>query len=586
MATSEGLSVTGEAQIHVPAVVETQYLASAYHCAGIPLLRQTRASALPFTSRAGRAAEDAILQNKANFRMAQLRLSAGKKKGYANSGELRVCENKANSQQKRQGGPLPATRGADGFETRPYLPLPGHRYGEQARVQNGGQGPGPSVECRAMDGYNLVSFSGIFVITGLAWGLSADRRNLNWRVIGWGIALQLLIALFVFVIPAGTSVFLVVNEAIVKVLDSASAGAHFVFGRLALGPGQVSTDGAESLGFMLAFQAFPTIIFFSALIAILYYVGIMPVVIKAFAWVFTRLMRVSGAESLVTASNIFVGVESNLTIKPYLARMTSSELCTVLTAGMATVASNVMALYVLTLQKQFPTIAGHLVSASLLSAPAALVTSKLLLPESGQPETLGLHVEPYYERDSSLFEAIINGANAGVRMIVGIVALLIAVLGLVALIDLVLAGIGVSVNPLLGTEGEWSLSNFFGYLFYPVTLALGVPPCDAGQISRIIGERLIVTEVASYKDLAVVMEKGLLHYQRSAVIATYALCGFAHLASMAIFVGSVCALAPTCTKRIGPIAVRALVAATLACLMTACVAGTFFTEGSILLGGS
>ena len=201
----------------------------------------------------------------------------------------------------------------------------------------------------------------------------------------------------------------------------------------------------------------------------------MPRLIKAFAWVFTRLMRVSGAESLVTASNIFVGVESNLTIKPHLAKLTASELCTVLTAGMATVASNVLALYVLTLQKQFPTIAGHLISASLLSAPAALLMSKILLPESGKPETLGLHVEPYYERDSSLFEAIINGANAGVRMIAGIVALLIAVLGLVALVDLVLSSVGDWLNPLLGTEGRWSLGGLFGYLFYPLTLVLGVP---------------------------------------------------------------------------------------------------------------
>jgi CNT family concentrative nucleoside transporter len=436
-----------------------------------------------------------------------------------------------------------------------------------------------------MDGYNLVSFTGLFLLLGLAWVLSADRRNLNWRLIGWAVALQLFVALFVFVIPAGTSAFLVLNRVIVKVLDSAGEGARFVFGRLALGPGQTSGAGVESLGFILAFQAFPTIIFFSALIAILYYIGLMPLLIKAFARVFTRLMRVSGAESLVTASNIFVGVESNLTVKPYLARMTDSELCTVLTAGMATVASNVMALYVLTLQKQFPTIAGHLVSASLLSAPAALVMSKLLLPEGGKPETLGLHVEPYYERDGSLFEAIINGANAGVRMIVGIVALLIAVLGLVALVDLVLASVGGSANPLLGVEGKWSLGGLFGYLFYPVTLALGVPAADAGVISRIIGERLIVTEVVAYQDLGAALEKGLFHYERSAVIATYALCGFTHLASMAIFVGSLCALAPQCTKRIGPVAVRALVAATLACLMTACVAGTFFTEGSILLGG-
>lgn len=437
-----------------------------------------------------------------------------------------------------------------------------------------------------MDRYNLVSFAGIFVLMGLAWALSAERRNINWRVIGWGVGLQLLVALFIFVVPAGTRAFLLVNDIVVKVLDSAGEGARFVFGRLALGPGQVGKDGAESLGFILAFQAFPTIIFFSALIAILYYVGIMPRVIKGFAWIFTKLMRVSGAESLVVASNIFVGVESNLTIKPHLAGLTASELCTVLTAGMATVASNVLALYVLTLQKQFPTIAGHLVSASLLSAPAALLMSKLLLPENGKPATLGLHVEPYYERDSSLFEAIINGANAGVRMIVGIVALLIAVLGLVALVDLVLSGIGDSVNPWLGTEGRWSLGGLFGYVFYPLTLVLGVPLSDAGEIARIIGERLIVTEVAAYGDLAVAMENGSLQHPRSAVIATYALCGFAHVASMAIFVGSVCALAPQRAKDIGPIAVRALVAATLACLMTACVAGTFFTEGSILLGGS
>jgi CNT family concentrative nucleoside transporter len=437
-----------------------------------------------------------------------------------------------------------------------------------------------------MNSYNLISFAGIFILAGVAWALSADRRNVNWRVIGWGIGLQLLIAWFIFDVPAGAKVFLVVNDVVVKILDSAGEGARFVFGRLALGPGQVGKDGAESLGFILAFQAFPTIIFFSALIAILYYVGIMPLVIKGFAWIFTRLMRVSGAESLATASNIFVGVESNLTIKPHLATLTASELCTVLTAGMATVASNVLALYVLTLQKQFPTIAGHLISASLLSAPAALLMSKLLLPESGKPVTLGLNVEPYYERESSLFEAIINGANAGLRMIAGIVALLIAVLGLVALVDLVLSGIGDSMNPMLGTEGRWSLSGLFGYVFYPLTLVLGVPPSDAGVVSRIIGERLIVTEVAAYGDLAAAMENGLLQHPRSAVIATYALCGFAHVASMAIFVGSVCALAPQCTKGIGPIAVRALIAATLACLMTACVAGTFFTEGSILLGGT
>jgi CNT family concentrative nucleoside transporter len=435
-----------------------------------------------------------------------------------------------------------------------------------------------------MDVYNLISFSGIFVLMGIAWALSRDRRNVNWRVIFWGVVLQVLVALFIFVVPAGAKVFLVVNNAVVKVLESASEGAKFVFGRLAIPPGQVSSSGEESLGFILAFQGFPTIIFFSALIAILYYIGVMPLIVRAFAWVFTRLMRISGAEALVASSNIFVGIESTLTVKPYLARMTQSELCTILTAGMATVASNVLALYVFSLQKVFPTIAGHLVSASLLSAPAAVVMSKIIFPEGQTPETLGMAVKPFYEKESSIIEAIISGANSGVKMIVGIVALLIAVLGLVALVDLILGGIGTWVNQLFGWEGQWSLKAILGYVFYPVTLVLGVPISDVTVVSKIIGERLVVTEVVSYQDLASALEKGLLTYERSAVVTTYALCGFAHLASMAIFVGGVCALAPHRSKDIGGAAVRALVAATLACLMTACVAGTFFTEGSILLG--
>lgn len=435
-----------------------------------------------------------------------------------------------------------------------------------------------------MDIYNLVSFAGIFILVGFAWLLSADRKNMNWRVIAWGVGLQILIALFIFVVPAGSKVFLVVNDIVIKILDSASAGAKFTFGPLALPPGQVSETGEQSLGFILAFQAFPTIIFFSALIAILYYLGIMQLIIRGFAYVFTKLMRISGAESLVASSNIFVGIESTLTVKPYLNRMTDSEICTILTAGMATVASNVLALYVFSLKPQFPAIAGHLVSASLLSAPAALVMSKIIFPEKQTPETLGTHVRPFYEKENSIFEAIINAANTGVRMIVGIAALLIAVLGLVALVDLILSGLGAKINPLFGWDFEWSLKAIFGYIFYPFTLILGIPPSDAGTVSKIIGERLIVTEVVAYKDLAIALEQNSFQNERSAVITTYALCGFAHLASMAIFVGGISALAPDRVRNIGKVAFRALLAATLACLLTACVAGTFFTKGSILLG--
>jgi CNT family concentrative nucleoside transporter len=318
--------------------------------------------------------------------------------------------------------------------------------------------------------------------------------------------------------------------------------------------------------------------------SLLYFVGVMPLLVRAFARVFTALMRVSGAESLCTASNIFVGIESALTIKPHLAAMTRSELCTVLTAGMATVASNVMAVYVFSLKAEFPAIAGHLISASILSAPAALVMSKLLLPETETPQTLGRSVAPYYEKDSTLYEAVIRGANDGVRLIVGIVALLIAVLGLVALLDLVLTGLGTRLNGLAGIHVDWSLRGLLGWVFYPFVLLTGVPPSDAVAVARIVGERAIVTEVVAYQDLAAAIQNGGLSDPRSIVITTYALCGFAHLASMAIFVGGISALVPGQTRTLARLGLRALVAATLACLMTAAVAGAFYSGESVLMG--
>jgi CNT family concentrative nucleoside transporter len=295
-------------------------------------------------------------------------------------------------------------------------------------------------------------------------------------------------------------------------------------------------------------------------------------------------MKISGAESLCASSNIFVGIESATTIRPYLERMTKSELCTILTAGMATIASTVLAIYILILQKQFPTISGHLVSASFLSAPSAIIMSKLLMPETGHPETLGIDVMPHYEKESSMIEAIINGANAGLKLAVGVVALLVAFLGLVALADFISAGAGAKVNEVVGLNIDWSLKGLLGYVFYPFTIIIGVPPVDAFEISKVIGERAIVTETKSYMDLAVLIDGGVLKDPRSAFLATYALCGFAHIASLAIFVGGIAALVPSRTADLSAVGPRALLAATLACLMTAAVAGTFFNGGSILLG--
>ena len=431
--------------------------------------------------------------------------------------------------------------------------------------------------------YNLVSLFGIVVLLGIAFLFSNNRRKINYRIIYWGIGIQIIFAGFIFLMPVGAKFFLYLNDIVVQIMNSSAAGAKFLFGRLALPPGTQNEYGETSLGFYLAFQALPTIIFFSALVSILYFYGIMQKVIKGFSYVFTKLMRISGAESLSAASNIFVGIESAFTIRPFLNRMTKSELCTVLTAGMATVSSNILALYIFTLHNEFPTIAAHLISASILSAPAAIIMSKVLFPETETPETLGLKINPHYKKESSLFESIINGSNGGVRLIVGIAAVLVAVIGLVALVDLFLGLMGTNINSLTNSDFKYSLANIFGYIFYPLTLILGIPFSDVLEASKIIGERIIVTEVVSYQDLSLAIKDGVITNPRSITIITYALCGFAHLASMAIFVGGISAIATERRREIASLGFRSLFAATLACLMTACIAGVFFTDSSILL---
>jgi CNT family concentrative nucleoside transporter len=435
-----------------------------------------------------------------------------------------------------------------------------------------------------MTAYNLVSFLGIFIIAGFAWLLSANRKVVNWRVVGWGIGLQFLFAFFVFVVPAGTQFFLFVNRVVVTLLGSATAGTRFIFGRLALPPGTTNEAGETSLGSILAFQGLSTIIFFAALIGALYYLGVMPYFVRLFARVFTKLMRVSGAESLCVSSEIFVGVESSLVVRPHLAGMTRSELTTILTAGMSTIASTVLAVYVFLLQKEIPAIAGHLVSASLLAAPATLVISKLLMPETETPETLGIDIKPHYEKEDNLILAVMSGAKNGLQLLGGIITLLLAFLGLLALVDLILGWGGGYLNSWFGWNLDWSFRTFLGFLFYPFTLVLGVPPADALSIARVIGERTVATEVASFKDLSQLLAQGALQSPRSALIGSYAICGFAHVASLAIFIGGISALAPSRTKDLSRLGFRALLAATLVGLMTAAVAGTFFTGSSILLG--
>jgi len=429
--------------------------------------------------------------------------------------------------------------------------------------------------------YNLISFAGVFVLVFFAFLLSPGKRHINWRVIIWGLGLQFLVGFVLFVLPAGQRFFLVVNDLVVAILDCAGEGSRFLFGPLAAPSGE-----DNSLGFILAFQALPTIIFFSALVSALYYLRVLPWLIRFFATVFTRLMRVSGAESLCVSSNIFVGIESALTIRPHVARMTRSELLTILTAGMSTIASSVLAFYTFILRDQFPNIAGHLVSASLLSAPAALVMSKLLLPEIEHPETLGISISPYYKKEGSMIEAIISGANAGLKLVAGIAALLVAFLGLAALVNLGFGALGNLVNTITGWSIAWTLEGAMSLAAYPLTIVVGVPPADAPEVARLIGERLILTEVPAYMDLAELIETQAFNNERSIVIATYALCGFAHIAALAIFVGGISAIAPEKSKTIASLSFRALLAATLACLLTSAVAGSFFNSGGIILNAS
>ena len=423
--------------------------------------------------------------------------------------------------------------------------------------------------------HHLVSAAGFLIFAGIAWLLSTDRRKVAWKTIAWGVALQLLIGLLIFRVPASRLPFLWLNDGVLGLLNASKAGTAFLFGPLAASPGE-----AGSVGFILLFQVLPVAIFFAAFTALLYHLRLLQWVVRLFAKVFHRTMGISGAESLCGAANIFVGVESALVIRPYLDKMTRSELLTVLTTGMATVASSTLGIYVAFLTGVFPQIAGHLLSASVLAIPAAIVVCKLLVPETENPETaLGVPPEDESARARNLMSAIIEGSMDGLKLAAGISALLIAILGLVALGDKML-GLGSSW---FGMTEPLSLVRILSWVFRPFAYLLGIQSSDIPMAARLLGERVILTEVVSYNDLAQLISSGQVSDGRTVVILSYALCGFAHVASVAIFVGGTAALAPKRRDDLAALGWRALVAATLATLMTGCVAGIFSNGEGVLL---
>ena len=423
---------------------------------------------------------------------------------------------------------------------------------------------------------HLTSLLGFFVLAALAWLCSANRRAVKWKSIAWGLGLQLVIGLLVFRLPGSRHVFVWLNDVVTAVLDASKAGTNFLLGPLAAAPGEQG-----SVGFVLAFQALPIAIFVSAFAAALYHLRLLQPVVRVFAKLFHRTLGLSGAEALCSSANIFVGVESALVIRPYLARMTQSELLMVLTSGMATVASTTLGIYVLMLQKSFPQIAGHLLSASVISIPAAVVMVKLLLPETGTPETAGeLPPDDEAEHAGNLISAIIAGAMDGLRLAAGIAALLIAGLGIVALFDKTLA---LLPPHWLGMSEPLTLVKLLGWIFYPFAILLGIARPDWAEAGRLLGERIMLTEVVSYQDMAQMAAHGVLVDPRTVVILSYALCGFAHVASLAIFVGGTAALEPSRRDDLAALGLRALLAATLATLMTGCVAGVFSDGSGVLL---
>src|SRR3569832_230678 len=422
--------------------------------------------------------------------------------------------------------------------------------------------------------HHAVSLVGFVIFAGVAWLLSSNRRRVAWKTIAWGVALQLIIGLIIFRLPVSQRVLLWVNDAVVVLLNASKSGSSFLFGPLAASPGETG-----SVGFILVFQVLPVVIFFAAFTAMLYHLRVLQIFVRLFARLFHRTMRISGAESLSSAANIFVGIESALVIRPYLARMTRSELLLILTTGMGTVASSTLGVYVAFLTGVFPQIAGHLISASILAIPACVVVSKLLVPETETPETLAaVPAEDESSRSKSLIGAIIEGAMDGLRLAAGISALLIAILGIIALIDKLL---GVA-SSWIGMSEPLSMVRILGWVFYTLAYLLGLQSNDVPIAARLLGERVILTGVFSYNHLAQLISSGQITDPRTVVILSYALCGFAPVAAKAIFVGGTAALAPTRRDDLASLGLRALLAATLATLMTGCVAGIFSSGAAVL----
>lgn len=415
----------------------------------------------------------------------------------------------------------------------------------------------------------LVSVFGIFVLLGLAWLLSNNKRRINFRVVGWGVLLQFVFALLILKTTPGQAVFFYAREFVNQLLSFTDAGASFLFGNLYRsdpqivdnlgggGPYQIwDPKNREfiNIGIIFAFHVLPTIIFFASLMSVLYHLGIMQHLVRGMAWVITRFMGTSGAETLSVASNIFVGqTEAPLVVRPFVATMTMSELMAVMTGGFATIAGGVMAAYV-----RFGLDAGHLMAASVMSAPAALAVAKIIFPETEESKTAG-DVKLKIEKTTvNVVDAAATGAADGLRLAANVGAMLLAFIALVAMIDF---GLG-----LAGT----SLKDILGFLFAPIAFAMGIESADVLTFGHLLGTKISINEFVAYLELMQAKE----HLsQRSFTMATYALCGFANFGSIAIQIGGIGGIAPQRRHDLAKLGLKAMMGGALASWLTATMAG-------------
>ncbi|MCR8713611.1 NupC/NupG family nucleoside CNT transporter [Stenotrophomonas indicatrix] len=425
-----------------------------------------------------------------------------------------------------------------------------------------------------VEGLGRIGFGlfGLAVLIGITWLFSNNKRAVDWKLVATGITLQIAFAALVILVPGGRDVFDALGQGFVKVLSFVNEGSKFIFGSLM---------DVKNYGFIFAFQVLPTIIFFSALMGVMYHLNVMQAIVRVMAWSITKVMRVSGAETTSVCASVFIGqTEAPLTVRPYIARMTQSELLTMMIGGMAHIAGGVLAAYVGMLGGGDPVqqafYAKHLLAASIMAAPATLVVAKLLIPETGTPLTRGTVKMEVEKTSSNIIDAAAAGAGDGLKLALNIGAMLLAFIALIALLNAPLTWMG-EVTGLAAAIGKpTDLSTIFGYVLAPIAWVIGTPWADATTVGSLIGQKVVINEFVAYTELSKIVNgqvPGMSLSDEGRLIATYALCGFANFSSIAIQIGGIGGLAPERRHDLAKFGLRAVLGGTIATFMTATIAG-------------